>query len=606
MTAALNRTVPFLLNELVDPRMMLDEFEFPAKSLQSDNPVVQRIRRSLSLSQFEDTIDVESAIAIASEQYVAGTEFVYCHPIWEDIRKGSEAAVHSYLLETRHYLAAASSRMAPGIHGGLGLDPLTLLLSRHLIEEYDHAKFFEEALRIIGCPIDQVRRARPIPSTVEWVHFTRAVANRDSLAAALCSGFMEFSSRESEAVSEWHLSLVKQGILSEEANAAIFQHVETDNQFGHDKNWEHALLHESPIPINRYVEALNDVSNLCEMIYRWLSAVRNGLSSLVVAAMSTGTVPTINQERKNFQTGIFNGTPVWPSSVLRHVNRGDSAATKMGLTAIGVAYSHGVQNLQKGSSDFEDAVIFLSEQFVPPSVTSPLDSKTLYKLACSWLRSIDGHELWDTMVESGSFSLIQGFMLENYHYLSSATRHVSSAISSCPDGHIQFELIDHLADELEHCRLLQESLEQAAEIDRVESCRPLPTTIAFVDYLRDLATTDWRGYLIASAFLQGSLAEGRPTGRHLRFYDEVIKKNPDASFLLSPLRHHDEIDEKLGHDCRAERRLEALVSRHQIPEESLERAAIVPLLAWGFFDGILQHYQHGAASVLQRMGWTAR
>jgi pyrroloquinoline quinone (PQQ) biosynthesis protein C len=600
------RTVPFLVNTSVESRIMLDRFDFPSRSLGPDDPVVDKIGSSLTLHEFGDTIDAEAAIAIASEQYAAGAEFVYSHPIWNDIREGSQEAVYAYLLETRHYLAAASSRMSPGIHGGLGLAPLTLLLSKHLTEEYDHAKFFEEALQILGCPGDQIIWARPIPSTLEWIHFTRAVAKRDSLSAALCSGFMEYSSRESEAVVGWHDHLVKEGLLSAEANAAIFRHVETDVGFGHDKNWEYALQYESPILIRRYADALNDVTNLCEMIYRWLSSLRDGISSLIVTAMCAGAVPETFGEKKKAISKVFNGLPVWPSSILASVNRGRNSESSLVMTAIGIAYSHGPGNGSTKRTDFEKAVDSVHKSFTAPKIDQPPTSEGLYRLACSWLRAIDGHDLWDAMVDTQSFPLVQGYLLENYHYLASATHHISAAISSCPDNLIQLELIAHLEDELEHCELLRDPLEQTEGISRVENCRPLPTTIAFVDYLRDLAVTDWRGYLIASAFLQSSLAEGRPERRPSLFYSKVIKNIPKAKALLDLLQRHDDIDEKLGHDNRAPRRLELLVSRHEVPSESLDRAAMTPLLAWSFLDGILQHYKYGVASVIQRVGWKAK
>lgn len=601
---SLNRTVPFLATALTEPLVVLDRFTFPPASLTANHPVIEKIEVSLSLQQFTNTVDAETAVAIASEQYVAGSEFVYGHPIWEDIRSGSQAAVYAYLLETRHYLAAASSRMAPGIQGGIGLDPLTLLLSKHLIEEYDHAKFFEDALHVIGCPRNQITTARPLPSTLEWIHFTRAVASRDSLSAALCSGFMEYSSRESEAVIGWHRHLSKQCLIPDDANAAIFKHVETDLGFGHDKNWENAIQHVAPISTERFAAALNDVATLCEMIYRWLSVLRNGLSAYVVTAMSVGCIPSMAIESESTAVRAFSGLPVWASSVLHMVNHGGTG-TQMASSVIGVAYSHGQDLMPAETADFENAVLSVCSTLAAPQAEHVESPKSLYQTARSWLRSIDGHELWQALVNRPSFSLVQGYILENYHYLASATRHISAAISSCPDGAIQLDLIAHLEDELEHCELLRTVLERTDEIRHIKRCRPLPTTVAFVGYLRDLGTTDWRGYLVASAFLQCSLAELRSDKRHQRFYSEVIKAVPEAKILLDPLQLHDDIDEDLGHDDRAARRLERLIQRHQIPVESFERAAITPLLAWGFLDGIVQHYQHGGASVTQRIAWEA-
>jgi len=83
------------------------------------------------------------------------------------------------------------------------------LLSHHLLEEWDHEKFFSEALKVVGCDGVLVSTARPILATLEWVHVTGAIA--------VCSGFMEYSSNETGAVRGWHSMLVETGLLPEAA-----------------------------------------------------------------------------------------------------------------------------------------------------------------------------------------------------------------------------------------------------------------------------------------------------------------------------------------------------------------------------------------------------
>src|SRR5205807_1124646 len=115
---------------------------------------------------------------LLADQFAAASEYVYGHPFWESIRRGSKSALYAYLLETRHYLAAAGSRMAASIAPGIGLNPLMLLLSQHLLEEWDHAKFYSAALEVLGCAPALTSAVRPIPATLEWVHATRAIAFR--------------------------------------------------------------------------------------------------------------------------------------------------------------------------------------------------------------------------------------------------------------------------------------------------------------------------------------------------------------------------------------------------------------------------------------------
>lgn len=603
---SLNRAVPFLVHSAgSESRILLDRFDFPVSAVQPNDPLVNKIEGSLSLTWLGPAVDAETAIELTGEQYLASSEFIYSHPLWQEIRDGSKAAIYAYLLETRHYLAAASSRMSPCVHAGIGLDPLTLLLSKHLLEEYDHAIFFENALASMGCERDSITWCRPLPSTLEWIHLTRAIAARDSLAAALCSGLMEFSSREADAVIGWHSMLVATDLLSSEANAAIFAHVETDLGFGHDKNWEYAIQHAAPISVSRLASALNDVAALTEMIYRWLTSLRVGAASTLVLAMQAQRAPRSTRRAESTAVKAFEGVPVWPASVMQLVNNGAAQLEPSVSAIVATAYGFGGQNgAVESSSEFDEAVSYTCAHLAAPqAISSTVDE--LYASVCSWLRAIDGHALWSAMTEHPSLSLVQGFMLENYHYLASAARHVSAALSSCPDSLIQLDLIAHMEDELEHCEMLSNVLETTAEIRSASRCRPLPTTIAFVGYLRDLGLSDWKAYLVASAFLQCSLAECRPDSRHKRFYQAVAGYLPEAERLLSPLRQHDDVDEGLGHDDNARKRLRLLLDRHQVTKESLERAAIAPMLAWGFLDGILQHYNQGSASVTLRVGWDA-
>jgi hypothetical protein len=224
--------------------------------------------------------------------------------------------------------------------------------------------------------------------------------------------------------------------------------------------------------------------------------------------------------------------------------------------------------------------------------------------ATAWLRSIDGHELWTAMAQTPTDALITGYVLENYHYLASAASHVGAAIASATSGPVRAKLIAHLEDELTHCQMLERKLIDLAGIERPSAMRPLPTTVAFVGFLQNLAHQDWKAYLVVSTFLQRSLSETRDNGRGTGFYKEVAAHSPLGAELLAALRDHDEIDEGLGHDGRPTERLVELLALGPVPADSGRHAAVAPALAWGFLDGIMQHYRHGPASVSQRRAWS--
>jgi hypothetical protein len=170
----LNRSVVFLAKSTRNDQqdvLLLDRFEFSLNEANENRAIFSRIAESLDVSFVGDVIHPEEFGTILSDQFAAACEYVYGHPLWDKIRLGSKDALYAYLLETRHYLAAAASRMSPSIGAGIGLDPLTLLLSQHLLEEWDHAKYFSDALAVIGCDPILTSTARPIPSTLEKSSF---------------------------------------------------------------------------------------------------------------------------------------------------------------------------------------------------------------------------------------------------------------------------------------------------------------------------------------------------------------------------------------------------------------------------------------------------
>lgn len=609
---ALNRSVPFLVHgvESNDVRCLLDRFEFSIDELSVTPALTEKSRRSLDVSELGEIIPPETMKGILSEQFSAASEYVYGHPIWQSMREGSVESLRAYLLETRHYLAAAASRMSPSIGQGIGLSPLVLLLSRHFLEEWDHAKFFGRALELVGCDPAFSSLARPLPATLEWIHATRAIGFKSGLSAAVCSGFMEYSSTETEAVRSWHAMLVESGLLSEAANAAIFEHVETDLEFGHSDNWHHAVEVVGPLTAVAAAELLNDVSTIAEAIYRWLSALRDGCASSIVLSIQVMTeqgVTLAPVEADVPEVAAFRGLPVWPSSVLSAVN-GTSSVRGAGRVILSAAYAFGEHRARLSTFDneFPKKIAWAVSSLAPDVADVKRDVLSLSLLAASWLRAIDGHDLWRMMVEEPTDGLIGGYMLENYHYLASASRHIGAAISACPDATLRRQLILHFEDELEHCSIIKSKIEKELGICDINILRPLPTTVSFVGYLETIGRIDWKAYIIISAFLQSSLTECRVDRRNSSFYEAVMSRcSKQAAATLCSLWQHDEIDAELGHDDRPSERLAALLKVGDVPTDSINQAAVAPTLAWGFLDGILQHYRHGLGAVTQRLGWTA-
>lgn len=602
---AFRRSVPFLIhNGSSDeqPRIMLDR----ALLAMSDNlepHFAAKVVASLNLSSIAAILPERVCAELIGEQYQVCLEHIYSHPLWAAFRAGEgKDAMLAYLLETRHYLHAAASRMAPGVAAGWRDGPLLRLLAKHVVEEADHAKFFDESLSAIGCTPELIGALRPSPISLEWICLMRSLSARGPLIAAVCSGLMESSAADHANVEGWHQMIVKNDLLPKPAVDAIYQHVSTDIELGHGQNWVEALELQAPLTSDELRDCLNSVCAVSEMIYRWLSHLLDGVSGSLVQYVSSVEMPAaVGQSTID---PIFDGTPVWPAEITHSLCHG-SELSDGARTVLGLAYHLpcGAQVVDgpvgEAAKSFQDA--FACET---NSLGSVEDVQALLK---SWLRTIDGHRLWSELVDSSSPSLISGWVLENYFYFSSAARHVSAAVASCPDPLIRTELVLHLQEETDHADLLKEGLADGSElasIVTVDLCRPLPTTLAFIGYLRETASLDWKAYCLALAYIQLSL---RPQDeKYQSFFESLDAHTPEAGRVWRGILAHDLADKALGHSTDSLKLLTLLYERHSLEMPTIKRAATLASLSWSFLDGIRCHYRNGPMSLFQRLGWSSR
>ncbi|QPP05833.1 hypothetical protein G4Z16_04825 [Streptomyces bathyalis] len=610
----LRRTVPFISrpsDASAEHTVLVDTAELPLGAAH-DARLLPTLRRPIGLGPAERALPAEEVERLVEDQYRTCLEFIYGHPVWQRIRDGEAlGAVRAYLLESRHYLAAAPFRMASGITDALRPSELIRLQAHHVVEEADHDTYFENGLAALGVPRELVRQARPSPVTVEWIHLMRTVAAYGPLAAAVCSGLLEYTAGDQKSVTGWHTMLTEQGMLPKEAVTAIFEHVETDLGLGHGNNWRDAVRAAKVVPAEELADWLNAVTLVAEMIVRWLDTFEAGLSAETVRGAAS--VPALEGPERTLG-GEVDGLPVWPAEVYSSYAHGPRSAAPGVSRVLALAYAYSDRAADAaGAAD--------ASARTPAAVAGELVENTargwdgrndevgLEKLVEGWMTAIDGHELWQRLTEEPSLPLVQGWMVENYHYVAGIWQHTGAAVASCPDTLIRGELVKHLIEEFNHGKMFLRGIKRARG-DRdhgltPDRMRPLPTTVTFVGTLRELAQRDWQAYCLALAFLQLTLSAAGNTvhSRHEGFYQALFGKLPEAEPLVSAMRRHDEEDTRLGHGDDTRELLRLLAARHEVTRDSVAAAALVPQLAWSFLDGVLQHYRHGEAAVLQRVGW---
>lgn len=584
----LRRTVPFL-GDVVGKRVFrIDNFligngEAPQPEL------VTRIGRTLDLSLIGHDLPVELAEAVIEEQFDAAMDYLFSHPLWEQFRSGSDAVepLLAYLIETRHYLAAAPARMAPGVSCSYPDSDITEILARHLIEESNHAIYFERALETLGVSAATARSIRPDPRTIELIHLMRDVASHDPLCAAVCSGLLESTANDRDGVLRWHDMLVQRGLLPASTVEAFKRHVAVDYELGHGRTWRRVLRALGPtVHSDRLAIALNASTQVAEMLFRWFSAFQQGSSGMAVLLLSQDDAgaeradePAADRDR------FWSGIPVWPASVMHA-----TAYAANHTFAVRAALSSMVLLEQAPPAGSSQAIGELAASSWQPEMR-PVPTH-----ARDWVRVIDGHRLWDLMLSAkgaSAVALATGWIVENIFYLRAAARHNANVIASCPDQRIRNWMVHHMEEEQGHASILRRHLPESINL---EAWRPLPTTTAFVGALVDAARIDWKAYCLAQICLQGSLRDNSDA-----FYEAVATTSAQAARIIAGMRDHDHIDRDCGH-CDDAEELATLLSPYILEPMTLEHGALIGQLAWSFLDGIADHYVH-EASIAQRIGW---
>jgi len=501
-------------------------------------------------------------------------------------------------------------RMASGITDALRPSTLVRLQAHHVVEEAGHDEYFENGLAALGAPRELLRVARPSPVTVEWIHLMRTVAGYSPLAAGICSGLLEYTAGDNAAVKGWHTLLVEHGLLPQSAVEAIFEHVETDLGLGHGSNWRKAIRAARVVPAEELADWLNAVTLVAEMIVRWLDSLDTGLSGEVVTALP-GLAPQPTADPR-VHSGEVDGLPVWPAEVYASYVHGPRTGTPGVRRTLALAYAF-AGDVQAAAPTTATSPVTAARDLVDRCAQTwhpgDADGDDLVKLVTGWMSAIDGHELWRELADRPTYPLVYGWMLENHHYVAGIWQHAGAAVAACPDPLIRAELVKHLTEEFNHGRMFLRGIEHGRG-ERyaglgVTASRPLPTTVAFVGTLRELAQRNWKAYVLALAFLQLSLSAGDKGvhERHESFYDSVFEALPQARALVEAMRKHDREDTKLGHGDDTRDLLRMLAERHGADRETVAHAALIPQLTWSFLDGILSHYRHGDAAVYQRLGW---
>lgn len=166
--------------------------------------------------------------------------------------------------------------------------------------------------------------------------------------------------------------------------------------------------------------------------------------------------------------------------------------------------------------------------------------------ATMWRRQIGYHRLFG-LLERGEagHDLISGFLLETYHFVGMAAKHISTAIAHCSDSHVTELLSEYLADEYRHRELIADSIvAMGIPREQIENAHPVIGTLSLVNMLCEIGRTSTLGYLCCL-----NLIEARPQeeSEARAAWTTIARKAGIDSKVFDGLMRHMQVDVTVGH-----------------------------------------------------------
>lgn len=180
-----------------------------------------------------------------------------------------------------------------------------------------------------------------------------------------------------------------------------------------------------------------------------------------------------------------------------------------------------------------------------------------------WKTRLFSHPLWQQLA-SGEATRSQfiGWLLESYHFIEGVNDRLALAVAECYDLRIRPLFAHHFVEEYDHAKFFISAL-NALGFDEatIISSRPLPGTLAILNFMRQCARRDPLQYAVCSGFLEST---GGDRERARTFFAHVAEHySPETEEVVGPLVGHVSLDEAYGHN--------------NLMEKIVERIGLIPI-----------------------------
>jgi hypothetical protein len=183
-----------------------------------------------------------------------------------------------------------------------------------------------------------------------------------------------------------------------------------------------------------------------------------------------------------------------------------------------------------------------------PVETLPTDAfvERLEASLVMWKRQIGFHPLFQLLYRGDARrEVFQGLVLETYHYVRSARRHVSVALAHNSNPFWEDLLADYFAEEYDHGPLVLETLERLGiPQDVARDAHPTIGTLSLINMLCEVGRHSTLAYLACTTLFEARREDAQPAAESFRRLARRYGFEPNA---VEPLLSHLTGDVEAGH-----------------------------------------------------------
>ncbi|GAB2595347.1 hypothetical protein GCM10027168_30070 [Streptomyces capparidis] len=239
---------------------------------------------------------------------------------------------------------------------------------------------------------------------------------------------------------------------------------------------------------------------------------------------------------------------------------------------------HSIPEIAKLAGTDEDSVRDIAETFRSLGLlhrATPLESvpgeefAARIKASCDmWGRQIGYHNLFAGL-ESGALrgEVFLGMVMETYHYVKSAPKHIATAIAHCSDERLIPLLSDYFTEEYDHSGMMVRALRHMGlPEEQITGAHPLIGTWSLINNLCEIARQDTLSYIACTTLFEARADDFEAAAESLHRAARMAGYPPECAV---PLIAHMRMDVQAGHVGLLDEAVKILGS---IPAEQAHRA----------------------------------